>query len=411
MVSGGEKMKQKGFKGFIRDRRVLLLIILTIGSLMAISAFGIQQGLDLKGGSLIQIQLEKPVDKDTMNVVTSVLDKRLNIFGVKDVKVRASGNQNVIVEIAGVQPDQVAKIVGTPGKFIAKIGNDTVLTGADIVSVEAPIITDNQYAVPFKVTVAGADKFAQLAEGKAGQPVNMYLDDRLITSPEVSAELAAGNPSTSVQISGGAESKEAAEAQGKEIQTLLKSGALPVKVEIIGVSSVSPELGSQFAQGALIAGILAILAISAIIIIRYRSPILVIPIIFTTMAELILILGVASIIRWNIDLAAIAGIIAAIGTGVDDQIIITDEVLKGKSLKDRRSRRTRFKIKNAFFIIFASAGTLIAAMLPLAYVGFSRGATGIGILSGFAFTTILGVLIGIFITRPVYAKFIEDLMD
>ena len=46
-------------------------------------------------------------------------------------------------------------------------------------------------------------------------------------------------------------------------------------------------------------------------------------------------------------------------------------------------------------------------MLRLAYVGFSRGATGIGLLAGFAFTTVVGVLIGVFITRPVYAKFIE----
>ena len=61
----------------------------------------------------------------------------------------------------------------------------------------------------------------------------------------------------------------------------------------------------------------------------------------------------------------------------------------------------------AFFIIFASAGTLIAAMLPLTYVGFARGASGIGTIAGFAFTTILGVLVGVFITRPAYAKFVE----
>ena len=61
-------------------------------------------------------------------------------------------------------------------------------------------------------------------------------------------------------------------------------------------------------------------------------------------------------------------------------------------------------------MIFAAAGTLIAAMLPLAYVGFSRGYSGIGTLSGFAFTTIIGVLIGIFITRPVYVKFLELLV-
>ncbi|MGB9838584.1 preprotein translocase subunit SecD [Methanothermobacter sp.] len=388
---------------FLKDYRVILLLVLVAGSIAAVSTLGIQQGLDLKGGSLIQIQLERPVDAATMNTVTSVLDKRLNIFGVKDVKVRASGDQNVIVEIAGVQPDQVANIVGTPGKFEARIGNETVLTGADIVSVQAPIITGNEWEVPFKLSTAGAKRFAEAARGKAGQPVNMYLDDRLITSPEISPEVATGKPTTDVRITGTENSREEAEAQAKEIETLLKSGSLPVKVKIVGVSSVSAELGRQFAEGALIAGLLAILAIAAILIIRYRTPILVVPIFMTTLAELIIILGAAAVIRWNIDLAAIAGILAAIGTGVDDQIIITDEVLAGEG---RRTRR-KFRIKDAFFIIFASAGTLIAAMLPLAYVGFSRGATGIGLLSGFAFTTVLGVLIGVFITRPVYAKFIE----
>jgi len=87
------------FNEFLKDRRVILLIILVIGSIAAISIFGIQEGLDLKGGSTIQLQLEQPVDTATMNTVTAVLDKRLNIFGVKDVKVYPSGNQNVIVEM------------------------------------------------------------------------------------------------------------------------------------------------------------------------------------------------------------------------------------------------------------------------------------------------------------------------
>ncbi|MDD4810625.1 MAG: MMPL family transporter, partial [Methanobacterium formicicum] len=199
-------------------------------------------------------------------------------------------------------------------------------------------------------------------------------------------------------------------SQAKNIQNLLQSGALPVKVKIVGIGSVSADLGDQFINGALIAGILALLVIAAIIIVRYRSPLLVIPIMLTSIAELILVLGAAAVVHWNIDLAAIAGILAAIGTGVDDQIIITDEVLKGFQEKKRISG-VRRQIKKAFFIIFASAGTLVAAMLPLAYIGFSRGATGIGILSGFAFTTILGVLIGIFITRPVYAKFVEMVLD
>jgi preprotein translocase subunit SecD len=398
------------FKEFIKDYRVIILIVLLIVSVGAISTLGIQQGLDLKGGSIIQIHLDQPVDTDTMSKVTNVLDKRLNTFGVTDVKVRASGNQDVIVEIANVAPDQVAKVVGTPGKFEAKINNQTVLTGTDIVTVKPYQVTGNQWSVPFTISTAGASNFAKAANGKAGTPVDMYLDDNLVSSPTVDAQLANGVPSTDVEVSGTSQSSSAAQEQAKSLQVVLESGALPVKVSIVGVSSVSAELGSQFKQGAIIAGIFALLVIALIVFIRYRNPVLVIPIIFTSIAELIIILGVASIIKWNIDLAAIAGILAAIGTGVDDQIIITDEVLK-KGVATKRTRTAlKFKINNAFFIIFASAATLIAAMLPLAYVGFSRGATGIGLLSGFAFTTILGVLIGIFITRPVYAKFIEMLL-
>ena len=398
------------FSQFIKDKRVILLIVLVIGSLAAISVFGIQQGLDLKGGSVIQIQLEKPVDKTTMNTVTAVLDKRLNIFGVKDVKVYPSGDQNVIVEIAGVQPDDVAKIVGSNGKFEAKINNKTALVGSDITNVQPYQVTGTQWSVPFKVSLEGAQRFADIAEGQAGVPVEMYLDDQLITSPELAPGLANGQPSTDVEISGGENSKEEADKEAKSIQTLLQSGALPVKVKIVGVSSVSAELGDQFINGALIAGVLALVVIAAIIMIKYRQLILIVPIMLTSIAELILILGTAAVINWNIDLAAIAGIIAAIGTGVDDQIIITDEVLKGFK-EQKRISGVRTQIKKAFFIIFAAAGTLIAAMLPLAYIGFSRGATGIGVLSGFAFTTVIGVLVGIFITRPVYAKFIELVLD
>ena len=69
--------------------------MISIGS---IALLGVEQGLDLKGGSSIQLQLEHPVNDSTMKVVTSVLDKRLNLYGVSDVKVRSSGDQMVIVE-------------------------------------------------------------------------------------------------------------------------------------------------------------------------------------------------------------------------------------------------------------------------------------------------------------------------
>lgn len=396
-------------KKFLKDYRFLIMVIFIIGSIFTISFYGIEQGLDLKGGSIVQLELEKPVDSATMNTVVTILDKRLNIYGVKDVKVRSSGDQNVIIEIAGVKPDEVSRLIGNPGKFEAKIDNVTVLNGSDVASVQNYKIAANEWHVPFKITPEAANKFAKKSLGKGGKEVNMYLDDKEISSPTLDPTLATGNPSTDVEISGTASSPEAAEKEAKEILTVLKSGSLPVKVKIVGASTVSSQLGKQFINGAIIAGVLALIIVSLIIFARYKRPSLVIPIIITSLSEALIVLGIAALINWNMDLSAIAGLIASIGTGVDDQIVITDEVLHSKENKKYKRRRTITKstIKDALFIVFASAGTLVAAMLPLAYVGFARGATGIGMLAGFAFTTIIGVAVGIFITRPVYAKFME----
>ncbi|MCQ2964544.1 MAG: preprotein translocase subunit SecD [archaeon] len=396
---------------FFKDKRVILLIVLLLISIVSISVVGIEQGLDLKGGSSIQLQLEHPVNDTTMDIVTSVLDKRLNIYGVSDVKVRSSGNQMIIVEMAGKSPQEVEKLIGNPGKFEAKIDNVTVLTGSDVASVKS-VEADSEggWHVPFELTTQGAKNFAAAAKDKGGHEVVMYLDGKEIDKdhPTLSEELASGEPVTEIEVTGGAENQEAAKAEGTEVYTVLKTGSLPVKLHVIGSNTVSPELGQEFAQGALIAALLAILGISVVVFLRYRRSILAIPILLTTFSEILIILGVASIIHWNIDLAAIAGLIASVGTGIDDQIIITDEVLNHDSEETRHRRtRTQMNVKNALFIIFASAGTLIAAMLPLVYVGFARGSSGIGTIAGFAFTTIIGVLVGVFITRPVYAKFIE----
>ena len=103
---------------------------------------------------------------------------------------------------------------------------------------------------------------------------------------------------------------------------------------------------------------------------------------------------------WQLELASIAGIIVVVGTGVDQLVIITDEVLSGgQSTKSMYRKRISF----AFGIIFVSAATTIVAMLALGFMA-------LGTLKGFAIVTIVGLLIGIFITRPAYARILEDIL-
>jgi preprotein translocase subunit SecD len=86
---------------------------------------------------------------------------------------------------------------------------------------------------------------------------------------------------------------------------------------------------------------------------------------------------------------------------VDDLIIIADEVMSEGEVNSRRVFQSRFK--KAFWVIGAAAATTIIAMSPLAVLS-------LGDLQGFAIFTILGVIVGVLLTRPAYGDILRSLL-
>jgi Preprotein translocase subunit SecD len=234
--------------------------------------------------------------------------------------------------------------------------------------------------------------------------VNTWPAVGLLSAPILNPGVTNGNISQGYIISGAAPStlpfpgKVAyAENQSKTITSILQGGALPVLV-IVGTPTVTPPtIGSQFESVSLIALIIAVLAISVIIVFRYKRLFLIAPILLTTFAELFIILSIIGLVG-TIDLAAVAGIIAVIGTGVDAQIIITDELLVAHG-SDPHMIKTR--LGDAFYIVWADAGLLVIAMLPLFF------STSLISVIGFSESTIIGALLGAFLTRPTYGSIIS----
>jgi preprotein translocase subunit SecD len=183
----------------------------------------------------------------------------------------------------------------------------------------------------------------------------------------------------------------------KRLQTILITGSLPVKLNIEKTDQISPVLGQEFLKNIGFVGILVIVAVGAVIFARYRNIKISGLIMMTVICEVVIILGVASAIRWNIDLSAIAGLLIAVGTGVDQQIVITNETMQKETAV---FLRWKDKIKNAFFMIMGSYLTVFVAMLPLMWAG-------VGLLKGFAITTIIGASAGVFIARPAFAAMLE----
>lgn len=398
----------------------------------------IKKGLDLAGGARVVLEPEHKVSKEDIDIVESNIRERLNAFGLKDIVVRRSadfeGNSYIIIEMAGVNKEEIRNLVSSQGKFEAKIGNETVFKGEnDIIfvcrssecsgldsrfgcqEIEAGTTTCK---FNFQITLSekAAAKQAQITKnldvivdqqgGYLSKKLDLFLDDQLVDQLSISAELK-GKAVTDILITGsgvGANYQEALENtlnNMKRLQTILITGSLPVKMNIVKTDSLSPLLGTVFLKNIMFIALLSILSVALILFIKFRTLKVSIPIIITLCSEIVIILGFASLIGWNLDIAAIAGIIIAIGTGVDHQIVIADETLRGET---RVFRTWKERIKMAFFIIFLAYLTTVLAMLPLIF-------TGAGMLKGFALTTIAGISIGILITRPAFASIIEILLS
>lgn len=400
-----------------------------------VSKTNIRKGLDLQGGSRVLLQPEQILTPLDMATLIDSMMQRLNVYGLTDILISdasdLSGNQYILLEIAGANEEEIRNLLAREGKFEGIIGNKTVFKGGkditfvcktpDCSGIDPNVgcrFDGNSWICPFIFTITlsldAAEKMADATKDISissedskylNTPIEFYLDDVKVDQLNIAASLK-GKSETNIQISGsgiGATQEEAvytALNNMKRLQTVLITGSLPVKLNIVKIDIVSPILGVEFVKNSLFIGLLALISVSALIFLRYRKIEVALPMIFISVSELIILLGVAALIGWNMDLAAVAGIIVAIGTGIDHQILITDETLRGE---EKVIFNWKERIKNAFFIIILSYLTLFVAMIPLIFAGG-------GILKGFAITTIIGASIGVFISRPVYAKMVEILI-
>ena len=394
----------------------------------------LRKGLDLQGGTRVLLRPEGELTDQDIKDIIDTMENRLNIYGLADVTIKSAsdleGNKFIVVEIAGSTKEEIKNIIANQGKFEARIANKTVFEGGkkDITFVcrtdgtcsriqACQSASDGYYCrFEFEISLspeaaerhAGITKDLAIMPAPSGQrtlneTLDFYLDEQHVDTLQIDASLK-GQKATRITISGsgkGSTQKEAVQDtinNRNKLQTILITGSLPTKLEIVKVDTISPSLGPAFINNALLIGLIATLGVALIIYLRYRSLKITIPVMVTVLSEIYIILGFAAIFKQNLDLIAIAAILAAVGTGVDDQIVITDEILFGSS------GALKQQIKKAFFVILSAYAATVAAMLPLLRAGA-------GLLTGFAIVTIVGVTIGVLITRPAFGAIVRTLIE
>lgn len=358
----------------------------------------INLGLDLRGGAHILVQglptEQAQVDNKSMLSLKEVLENRVNELGVADATLQRQGMDRIIIELPDVKdPDEAIELLDKPAylEFKDPQGN-TIFTGAELKETRAVIDSQtNKPVVTFELNKEGTKKFAEMTSRSVGQVAPIFLDGNPIQMPTVQSVISDGK----AQISGSQTLEEA-----ENLAVLLRSGALPLKVEIAEVRTVGPTLGQDSIDKSIQAGLIGLCLVALFMIFFYRLPGLVA--VIALACYVVILLGAHGALGAVLTLPGIAGFVLSIGMAVDANVIIFERIKE--EIRNGRSLRAAIDggFKRALTAIIDSNITTFIAAIVLFYFGT-------GAVRGFAVTLSLGIICSMF-TAVFVTKTLLDLI-
>lgn len=376
-------------------RKFLLVTLAIVGGFCVYIrplTHSIKQGLDLQGGTHVVLQAvdtaELKVDDDAVKRSVSIIERRVNELGLTEPLIQRQGKDRIIVELPGIKdPEKAIAMLGKTAmlQFIDYDGK-VVLTGNDLKDSRGQIGQNNRACVSLEFNDEGAKKFAEVTARSIGRPIAIALDGKVLTAPNVNEAITGGR----AQITGNYTMEEA-----EHLAILLRSGSLPVKLEIMENRTVGPTLGQDSKEKSITAFIIGCAAVFVFMLIFYRLSGVVADIALLLYTMMLLL--VMRYLNATLTLPGIAGIILSIGMAVDANVLIferfKEEVKKGRTLRSAMDAG----FDRALITIMDSNITTLMAALILFYLGT-------GPVKGFAVTLALGVILSM-ISAVIVTKY------
>lgn len=366
----------------------LVKFIVAVIAILAISGYyisplatSIKQGLDLQGGTHVVLEAvdtpEAVVNDDAVQRVVKIIERRVNELGLTEPVIQRQGDRRIIVELPGIKdPEKAIDMLGKTALLeFQDVNGTTVMTGKALKDAQAHIDQSQKSVVALEFTDEGAEQFGTLTAKNIGKPISILLDKQVLTSPVVQEAITGGK----AQITG---SRSIEEAQ--HLAILLRSGSLPVKVEVMETRTVGPSLGLDSKEKSKTAFLIGISAIVVFMIGFYRFSGFVATV--SLVLYVMMLLGGLKSLNATLTLPGIAGIILSMGMAVDANVLIferfKEEYRGGKTL--RAAMDAGFS--RAFApIVDSNVNTLLAAIV-LFFLGT-------GPVKGFAVTLGLGIIL------------------
>lgn len=418
------------------------------------------QGLDIVGGLRVLLEAELPSDAYTtadLQETANNVSRRVNGLGLAEATVQLQGSSRILVELPGVtDPEQaiatiqqtallefvdfsgirssdVQNLVGqrilttqqveiqqqrealaaergdalpeatseadeAPDRLAHPYTGEpfkTVITGSGLQAAAAEFQTTSWY-IRFELTDEGGDIFGPFTEANIGQPLAIVLDGEVLSAPTIEARL----------DTGGVISGSFTEDEAKQLALQLRSGALPIPLRVESAEQVGATLGQESVQKSINAGIVGVVIVLSFMLVYYR-----VPGISADLALLVFIvlnLALFKLIPVTLTLPAIVGFLISIGTAVDGNILIferlKEELRSGKNLGEA--------LDSGFDRAWTSIRDSNISTIIICGILFLFGQTpGASVVSGFAVTLALGLVLNLFTAVLVTRTFLYVIVN
>ncbi len=368
-------------------------------------------GLDIHYSDAALAQLKRKIVDQSIEIVR----RRIDELGTKEPLIQSQGADRIVVQLPGLQnPEYVKTLLGKTAKMSFHLVDSTarasdarrgklggkyklaygemgepyvisrkpVVGGEDLVDAQ-PSFQDGQAVVSFRFNSHGGKKFGEVTRDNIGERLAIVLDNEVISAPVIQSAIMGG----SGVITGNFTVESA-----NDLALLLRSGALPAPLEVLEERTVGAGLGADSIEAGVTASCIGLAAVVFFMVAAYGLFGL-----FTTIAvfmNLLLMLGVLSLMGTTLTLPGIAGIILTIGMAVDANVLIfermREEVKNGRSTRDAADAG----FTEAWSTIVDSNLTTLVAAIVLFYFGT-------GPVRGFAVTLAIGIATSMFTSVTV----------
>ncbi|WP_158521586.1 protein translocase subunit SecD [Candidatus Fokinia solitaria] len=350
--------------------------------------------------------------------IIEIIKKRVDESGTKEIEVIKFQENKILLNIPGIYDMQsIKRLLGTTAKLELKevvlsdkqrtrstsmeelplLNNDIdqkklyvykrpIIDGSMIVDARA-LSNGGEYVVSFSLNSEGAQKFGTYTSKNVGKYIAIVIDNRIISAPSIKEPIRGGNGMIS-----GSFSLESA----NELASMLRSGSLPVALTIVEEKVIGPTLGEASVHSGTVATIIALLCIVVFMILFYKIWGL-----FTNISlflNLVIIIGIISLMNATLTLPGIAGIVLTLGMAVDANILIFEKIKE--ELRHIRTEEGSISKKHIVATIKKSYAqvmrTILDANITTIIAALALYIFGMSALRGFAVTITVGILSSVF---------------